>query len=345
MDPNLSIDEIKKNIPQNCFKSNLFKSLMYMFVDIAILSTALFTYEYIKNLGIIWHLLYWNVYGFFAWCLFVVGHDCGHGSFSDYSIINSVCGHICHSMLMVPFYPWARSHYYHHRYHNSKNKDKSHPWITDEELKEYPYLTRNILPSVIGPFIGFWIYLTYGLSQDGSHFVWFGKLYENTSKIEKIKSVISCISVFSWIYIVYSYTNNLYDWWMMYGGVISICYFWLYMITWLQHHSEDTLVYSDESWGYLKGAVQTIDHKIGYKIDELHHNITDCHLVHHIFFREIPHYNLKEATNALYKYLDKEKKSYLIKYVDHSQFPLKYIYDFFKTYLKIGITKWTYVDK
>jgi hypothetical protein len=44
-------------------------------------------------------------------------------------------------------------------------------------------------------------------------------------------------------------------------------------------------------------------------------------------------------------FLCEQNKSYLIKYVDHSQFPLKYIYDFFKTYLKIGITKWIYVEK
>ena len=100
-----------------------------------------------------------------------------------------------------------------------------------------------------------------------------------------------------------------------------------------------------ETWTYLKGVFQTNDHVIGYKIDEMHHHISDCHLVHHIFFREIPHYNLKEASDALYKYLKENNKEYLIKRVYHTQFPLKYIYDFFKMFFKIGMTKWTYVDK
>jgi omega-3 fatty acid desaturase (delta-15 desaturase) len=80
-------------------------------------------------------------------------------------------------------------------------------------------------------------------------------------------------------------------------------------------------------------------------MDDIHHNISDCHLVHHIFFREIPHYNLKEASESLYKYMKEQDMEYLIKKVNHSQFPLKYIYDFFKMFLKIGMTKWTFVEK
>ncbi len=344
----ITILNIKKHIPKHCFESNLLLSLLYMIIDISILSTAFISYEYIKNnyslIGLFLYFIYWNVYGLFAWCLFVIGHDCGHGSFSIYPIINSICGHICHSVLMVPFYPWARSHYFHHRYHNHKEKDKSHPWVTKEEFENLILPMKYILPSLFGPFVAFWVYLIVGTKKDGSHFIWFGKLYESTSNTEKFKSFISSLSVIIWIYLVYIYTESILNWCMMYGGIIMFCYFWLYMVTWFQHHSEITLVYNDKTWSYLKGAFQTVDHKIGYNIDNIHHNISDCHIIHHMFFTEIPHYHLKEATYHLYEYLKSENKEYLIKKKDHSLFPLKYIYDFFKLYFKIGLTKWIYID-
>jgi hypothetical protein len=47
--------------------------------------------------------LYWIAQGTMMWALFVVGHDCGHGSFSNNKLINEVCGHITHSSIMVPY--------------------------------------------------------------------------------------------------------------------------------------------------------------------------------------------------------------------------------------------------
>jgi omega-3 fatty acid desaturase (delta-15 desaturase) len=40
--------------------------------------------------------LYWAAQGLMFWALFVVGHDCGHRSFSPNNTINDVVGSIVH---------------------------------------------------------------------------------------------------------------------------------------------------------------------------------------------------------------------------------------------------------
>lgn len=267
----------------------------------------------------------------------VVGHDCGHGSFSNYPLINAICGHICHTPLLVPFFPWAYSHRLHHQFHNHVEKDKSHPWMTAVKKKNTMCFVEKkfikyISEGVLGPFINFAMYLFFG-AGDGSH-VYPGKLYKNANKSEKIKCVISTIAIVCFIVICGISFSNFSSFLYFYGGCWLFFCFWLFMVTYMQHHAEDTKVYDDSSWNFIDGALETIDRHFGFGIDVLHHHITDCHLVHHLFFTQIPHYHLKKAQDAIKDLLGNKHK-----FIKHRFFLL----DFWRLFLNLGFSKFAVI--
>jgi len=199
------------------------------------------------------------------------------------------------------FYAWAESHRRHHQYHNHYVRDYSFPWFTADDLKQaHRQISHKI--RITFPFTGFMMYLA-GL-PDGGHWVPFGgRLWESASFRRYARGIISALSCAVWGYIVLNLSGwQLSQAFILYGGCWLFFSFWLVTVTYLQHHDEKTIVY-DEHWTFLRGAFQTIDREYGHGIDAYHHHITECHLVHHLFFTAIPHYNLPKATAALRTFL------------------------------------------
>jgi len=44
--------------------------------------------------------------GTIATGIWVLGHECGHGSFSDNWLLNDILGYILHTILLVPYFSW-----------------------------------------------------------------------------------------------------------------------------------------------------------------------------------------------------------------------------------------------
>lgn len=300
-----SLGEIRKAIPKECFEKSLPMSLYYMFRDIGIM-TFLYTlfYPYVEEkYGLAGKVVYWNLQGFFMWCLFVVGHDCGHTSFSKYQTINDICGHVCHSILLVPYWPWQKSHRLHHMYHNHLTKDMSHPWFTKELYDDLNSFEEALLQNPLTLFIKYSLLYLFMGKRDGSHINPFGVLFETNT--ERLQCFVSTITVILAGYGMWLLTGeNLTNYFNLYLAPLMVFNVWITMVTYLQHHDEDTVVYDEGEWNYVKGAVETIDRKYGFGIDDIHHNISDGHVAHHLFFTGIPHYNLKKATEAIKKVLE-----------------------------------------
>ena len=155
---------------------------------------------------------------------------------------------------------------------------------------------------------------------DGGHWLPFGgRLWNENYSVSKFRhSVFSSSLVFLHFYYILLLCNFDVLTFVVYYGVPWIIFSsWLVTVTYLQHHDdtiEETVIYGDESWTYVAGALQTVDRSYGWIIDNLTHNITNCHIIHHVFYTKIPHYHLEEATTHLYKYLDEKGIMYKYRY-------------------------------
>ncbi len=131
--------DIKAVIPEDCFEPETSKSLGYL--SVSTIGTALCTAVGVGMVGAIgtsiWTLPIWAAYsavsGTVAMGLWVLAHECGHGAFSKDKKLQDAVGYILHSLLLVPYYSWQRSHAVHHQYTNHMELGETH---VPEQLEE-----------------------------------------------------------------------------------------------------------------------------------------------------------------------------------------------------------------
>jgi acyl-lipid omega-3 desaturase len=289
-----TLQDVRNAIPKHCFVPSTAKSLTYFFWDITVVAGLYAIASYLDSWW--FYPLYWFAQGTMFWALFVIGHDCGHGSFSRHKWLNNLVGHLTHSPILVPFHGWRISHRTHHK--NTGNIDTDESWYPVTETK-YDQMQgwEKFLRFGIALLVVYPLYLFRRSPErvGGSHFHPGSPLFRPSEKWDVITSSLCCAAMIGLLAI------GTYAWgwlWLvkMYLVPYVIFVIWLDLVTFL-HHSDNTLPwYRGEDWYFLKGAISTIDHDYGL-INDIHHNI-GTHVAHHIFL-SIPHYHLKEATTAI----------------------------------------------
>jgi omega-3 fatty acid desaturase (delta-15 desaturase) len=266
--------------------------------------------------------------GFAMWCMWCIGHDAGHSTISKDKNINRVVGEIAHSvMCLTPFVPWATSHRKHHLGHNHLERDYSHQWYIREEIEDivqpvkFFYEIRMLQLPIL-----YFVYLFLGI-PDGGHVIFYGRMWEGVSMKKKLDSAVSvAISVATagafW------YNMGTADFAVVCMAPWCVMSFWLFMVTYLQHHSEDGKVYTDDTFTFERGAFETVDRNYGKWMNRLSHHMMDGHVIHHLFFERVPHYRLADATKALVEGLDKSGQSHLYKQIDTPNYTQEIIKQF-----------------
>ena len=287
-----SIIDIKKALPKICFQRSALTSLYYTMKDVAYVALTYFIFFYLHqtfpNLYFYWlsMLLYWAIQGTFFTAIFVVGHDCGHDSFSDYPLLNDTVGQIMHGFLFCPFYMWKLSHRQHHK--NNANLDKDEVFYP---VRESQVQSNFVLPG-FGFGIGWFGYLANGYSpRRVRHFSPRDQMFVGNAV--GCFTSIAVLGVMS--YFLYSY-YMAYGFWNLFNYYIVpdfIFASYCVIITFLHHSELNIPWYSDDQWNFVKGQISTIDRHYGF-VHNIIHSI-GTHQMHHMFTK-IPHYHLEEAT-------------------------------------------------
>jgi acyl-lipid omega-3 desaturase len=287
-----TLQDVRTAIPPHCFQANLWRSLAYLFLDLGLVALL---YWATFQLNSVWFLpIFWFAQGTLFWALFVVGHDCGHGSFSRYRWLNHLVGHLTHTLILVPFHGWRISHRTHHA--NTGNIDTDESWYPVSETQYhqmawYEKLARFHLILFVYPLYLF----RRSPGKQGSHFMPESPLFRPHEARQVITSTVCCAMMLT----------LLIGLGIHYGLGFILCYYgvpylifvaWLDIVTFLHHTDADVPWFRGQDWYFLKGALSTVDRDYGI-FNPIHHHI-GTHVAHHIFLT-IPHYHLLEATEAI----------------------------------------------
>ena len=126
--------EFREAIPARCFEKDTARSLGYAFQSVACTGACLALAPLIPlrwAFAPAW-LAYGALTGTAATGLWVIAHECGHKAFSDNRRLQDAVGYVLHSLMLVPYFSWQRSHAVHHAHTNHITAGETHvPAVVD----------------------------------------------------------------------------------------------------------------------------------------------------------------------------------------------------------------------
>ena len=256
-------------------------------------------------------LLYGAVTGTVVMGLWVLAHECGHNAFHPNRRLESWIGFVLHSVLLVPYFSWARSHATHHAHCNHLEQGETHVPPREESISGQitEDLRRRLGRRLFGwvslfshLVVGWPLYLVVGATggeeygRPTSHF-WNGPstnkgmrpLFPRAFRGQMVRSnlgLLACLLVLGGLALQFSLARVL----CVYGLPYLVVNLWLVTYTWLQHTDLTIPHFASDQWTWAKGALQTVDRPYGPLLNLLHHGIGSTHVCHHVNPR-IPHYN------------------------------------------------------
>ncbi|KZS88462.1 linoleoyl phosphatidylcholine delta-12 acetylenase [Sistotremastrum niveocremeum HHB9708] len=336
-----SLSEIRAAIPARFFVRDTKRGLGFLARDLVIAAAlwyaATFIDPYFQSSAVRdavtfpgAELARWAAWGTYWWFqglnftgVWVIGHEAGHGAFSDSRLVCDIVGFITHTAMWTPFFSWRISHHRHHSNHASMEKDEVYVPKTRSDLNlpqeeegksidyehylgDTPLYTLYML--VRQQVLAFPAYLLFNVSGQKNYPKWTNHFDPNSvifNPSQRNAVLASNAGIFAMIWGV-TYASSVYGTSevIKYYGLPWLCVsHWFIMITYL-HHTDPMLPhYRKKEWSFQRGAAATVDRNfLGWQGRFFLHDVAHYHVIHH-FFPQMPFYHGPEATQYLKEFI------------------------------------------
>lgn len=230
--------------------------------------------------------------GLFLVRIFIIFHDCGHGSFLRSQAANTVVGIVAGILTFTPYYQWRWEHAIHHS--TSGHLDKRgigdiwtmtvQEYLESGRWKRFAYvLARNpFVLFVLAPIYMFVVhqrFSTKGSSARERQSVWW-------TNLALLLMVIGLVNLYGWAaYLMIQ---------LVVLGVAGAGGVWMFYV---QHQFEDVYWERGDNWDYAAAALRGSSfYKLPAVLQWFSGNI-GFHHIHHLSAR-IPNYNLQKCHEA-----------------------------------------------
>lgn len=289
LDAGVRIRDIINTLPKSVFQKNARRAWTAVILDLLLAGLG---YAAIAVAPAYLLPLLWIFQGTVLTGFFVLGHDCGHRSFSNKVWLNDLVGHVLFAPLLYPFHGWRVQHDRHHKHTNKLEVDNAWDPFRIEVYDALPSAVRWTYAFVRGRFwwvgsIGHW------LTQ---HFNWTQFSGKTREQVKFSALVVIGVALVGLPLLVA--TTGVWGFLKFWAMPWMVYHFWMSTFT-LVHHTLPEIHFRPEStWHEARAQLcGTVHCDYPRWVEVLCHDI-NVHIPHHIS-TAIPWYNLRDAYAAI----------------------------------------------
>lgn len=221
--------------------------------------------------------------------VFIILHDCGHGSFFKSARANHIVGTICGILTNTPYFQWTREHAIHHSTSGDLSRRGTGD-VTTLTVKEYQALSwwgrlqyrlyrHPIVLLLIGPQYIFLLWHRFVGKHSGRRER--NNLYLTNAALFAIWAGLCLLMGVKAFLIIFSLINII-------GNAVGV---WLFYI---QHQYEDTYWQQNSEWNYATAALMGSSYYKLPRIIQWFSGNIGFHHIHHLS-PKIPNYKLEQC--------------------------------------------------